>query len=206
MKSKESTRLEAIRLRVEERNSYDEIIKKLDIARGTLYYWLKDYPLTSEELRLRKNKNDEAKKTRKYTPNQSKYHLLSNNRILSNEDKGRIAEAAVLFRLTILGFNLYSSVYEKDKIDILIEKDNTFKKIQIKWARILEKGMPTVSLRCSDTRKSLRKYKENECDYVVGYDLYSDTCYVWDFKLIKNKTCIAVTKESEENWKCIQFL
>lgn len=45
---------EAIRLRSEERQSFTEILKKIPVAKSTLSLWLRDYPLTEEELRSRR--------------------------------------------------------------------------------------------------------------------------------------------------------
>jgi len=50
---KEELREEAIRLRKQERLSYSEIKKRLDVAKSTLSYWLRDYPLSEEEIRKR---------------------------------------------------------------------------------------------------------------------------------------------------------
>ena len=50
---KEELREKAIRLRKEERLSYSEIKERLDVAKSTLSYWLRDYPLSEEEIRKR---------------------------------------------------------------------------------------------------------------------------------------------------------
>jgi transposase-like protein len=50
---KEELREEAIRLRKQERLSYSEIKERLDVAKSTLSYWLRDYPLSEEEIRKR---------------------------------------------------------------------------------------------------------------------------------------------------------
>jgi len=50
---KKKLKEEAIRLRTEERLSYSEIKERLDVAKSTLSYWLRDYPLSEEEIRKR---------------------------------------------------------------------------------------------------------------------------------------------------------
>jgi len=54
MKSNELKKIEAIRLRVEERCSFNEIIELTGCAKSNLSGWLKPYPLTKDELSARR--------------------------------------------------------------------------------------------------------------------------------------------------------
>lgn len=49
-------KIAAIKLRTEERLSLPEIAKKLNISKGTLSPWLRDYPLSLDELAVRRAK------------------------------------------------------------------------------------------------------------------------------------------------------
>lgn len=57
-------RQQVVDLRTTERLSYSAIVKKLGVPKSTLSYWLRDFPLTKEEileLRRKNWKNNEAK-------------------------------------------------------------------------------------------------------------------------------------------------
>jgi transposase-like protein len=53
MRCNSDLKTKAIELRVNGRKSFGEISGELGIPKGTLSAWLKDYPLTSEELEVR---------------------------------------------------------------------------------------------------------------------------------------------------------
>lgn len=59
---KKELREKAIKLRKEERLSYSEIKERLDVAKSTLSYWLRDYPLTEEEIKKRQRQGWENAK------------------------------------------------------------------------------------------------------------------------------------------------
>lgn len=59
---KKKLREEAIRLRKQERLSYSEIKEKLDVAKSTLSYWLRDHPLSEQEIKERQRQGWENAK------------------------------------------------------------------------------------------------------------------------------------------------
>jgi|AntRauTorcE11897_2_1112592.scaffolds.fasta_scaffold01759_7 transposase-like protein len=59
---KKKLREEAIRLRKEERLSYAEIKERLDVAKSTLSYWLRDFPLSEKEIKKRQRQGWENAK------------------------------------------------------------------------------------------------------------------------------------------------
>jgi hypothetical protein len=54
-------------------------------------------------------------------------------------------------------------------------------------------------LRCSNGRAS-RKYREGELDFVVGYDFFSDTAYVWSWAEVRGRTSISASHDAAERW------
>jgi hypothetical protein len=93
---------EVIRLRVEEFLSLREIHEKMGVAKGTLSYWLKPYPLPSD---IRQAKQAVAyEKLKKFIKNrprrkkmsESKFHKALGERLLSTCEKEGVAIVPLL--------------------------------------------------------------------------------------------------------------
>jgi hypothetical protein len=124
-------------------------------------------------------------------------------RQLSKQRKAKIAEAAVLFRLTLHGFPAYGSWFDGDKADWMVRVPTTGKRlsIQVKWARQGKAGAPFIRLSCSEGRGKLRRYAQGEFDFIVGYDLWSDTCYVWSWEdTARHASTISICSGAAERW------
>jgi len=123
-----------------------------------------------------------------------------NGNSLNSNQRAKVAEAAVLLRLLAHGFTPFGSVFDGDKTDWLVEIPKTGKvlKIQVKLARHLHTGLPTTSVRSSSQKK---KYTQRECDFLVGFDLFTDTAYVWAWaELEDHTTSVTICEEAAENW------
>ncbi|GEM_PF-1757964 len=57
--AKKKLREKAIKLRVEEKLSYSEIKKRLDVPKSTLSYWLRSYPLSEKRIKKLKKEGRE---------------------------------------------------------------------------------------------------------------------------------------------------
>lgn len=199
---------EAKRLRIEDKLSLKEIAVKLGVAKSTVSLWLRDiinlHP-ESDEHKKERYKNISLQKKKPREP-QSKFIAWIENDKLTNARRGRIAEAAVLLRLSILGYSVFSSVFDGDKVDFLVRnKNNLLVKIQVKWANYKTKyGLPSFSLRyCANSRyHSGTRYKEGDFDFIVGYDMGSDTAYVYSFDDVKNNdSSVTVSAQYAEKWE-----
>lgn len=138
----------------------------------------------------------------KFRGEESKFHQLVKGRTLSRADKGQIAEAAVLFRLAIHGLHVLTSVFDGGRSDWIVETPSRrLCKLQVKWARRKRHGLPVFYLTCSDGRGRTRRYREGEFDFLTGYDLFTDTVYVftWD-ELASNKDSVTVREDASERW------
>lgn len=193
---------EAIRLRIEERRPVSEIVKILGKPKSTVYQWLKDYPLSETELLTRKI--DAAKKQvrgpRKLKGNPSKFYAAVEFSDLGRNRKAKVAEAAVLFRLVLHGFDVYGRVFDGQKADWVVEGQ----KVQVRFARWCKYGTPIVSLRCgggSRNHRGKRRFEDGEFDVLVGYDLYTDTAFVWRWdELTHLQTAVSASEEAAEAW------
>lgn len=202
-----SVKVKVIQLRVKEHLSLREIHQQTGVSKGTLSNWLKPYPLP-EDVREAKQAVAHEKlqnyiKTvrKRQRPTESKFHKALGDRELTPYQKSSIAEAAVLFRLALHRFKVYGSVFDGGTADWVVESPNgKHLKLQVKFARIDNRGMPIIPLLCSDGRTKFRCYREEEFDFVVGYCFFSDTAYVLSFEEVKGKTCYVPQDQDEERW------
>jgi len=125
--AKPEMKAEAIRLRVEKRHSLREIETITGAARGSLSAWLKAYPLTEAEKKARSRLAKRYVTPKKSHGEESKHNQAVVWQNLAPYQKGRIAEAAILFRLALHGFETYSSIFDGDKTDWLVQVPETGK-------------------------------------------------------------------------------
>ncbi len=201
--TKPDLKAEAIRLRLEERLSLREISTLTGAAKGSLSLWLKPHPLTEEEKRARSKAAKRYITPKKSHGEESRHYKAVVWEKLSNQRKGKIAEAAILFRLALHGFNAYLSISDGDKADWLVEVPETGKviKLQVRNVCSFKHGLPGVLLTCTQGHNKRRRYTRGEFDFIVGYYLFNDTAYVFSFdEVIQNKTFVAISDEYMERW------
>jgi len=199
------TRQEALRLRTEEHLGLKDIAAHLGVSKGTVSRWLRDYPLPREEVleRQRKNARRVAKGRRK--PRGGEKHWITQatqGRTYSTNEKAMIAEAAVMHRATVHQLRIYGSPFDGDKVDWVarVPETGTMWKVQVKLVKEHRHGLPVVSLRCRGA-SGLRTYLPGEFDLLVGYDLRTDTAYVWTWDEVAHlKACVTTCPEAEERW------
>lgn len=196
----------ARQLRLDKRMSVKAISKELGVSTGSVSMWLRDMPLTAEEKHSRYVKNGQRTKERPkhsaITPS-SKFHDWVNTNELTNNHKGKIAEAAAILRLSILQFDIYKSVFDGEKIDIVVQSPHNqeFIKIQVRWARKHRYGAKTIALTCSNGRNKFRRYTESEFDFIIGYDFEMDVCYVYSKDEVRHlKRQTSLQNECAESW------
>ena len=129
---------------------------------------------------------------------------LVGRRVLTNMDKARISEAAVLMRLAAVGLEPFGSPFDGDTADWLVKSLSGVKIIQVKFATRAKYGAPFIRLRRSDGRGHSRSYKAGEADFFVGYDLYSDTAAVWGWDEVRKQQCVTFRDDAVERWDKIK--
>lgn len=200
LKRNEVAYREAIRLRVDERKSLNEISKIMSLSKGTLSLWLKDIPLTEKEKKEKmsipnighRNYHDTEEWAFLKQPSKA-YRQVKDTKHLSSSQKGKIAEV-------LNGFNVYGSPFDGDCLDWVIEKANKTYRIQVRWGSNND-GRPCIRLRKSNGRGKSKRYANDDFDFIIGYDLFSDTAFIFSSKETSNHTSrIAITQDSIENW------
>lgn len=194
---------EAIRLRVEERRSSNEIAEITGVSKGSLSGWLKPYPLTEEEQRARQKAAKRYIAPKKDRGEVSKFFLAVAGKELTRLEKAKIAESAVVFRLALHGYHIYGSMYDGDKPDWIAEVPETgkFHKIQVRWTRTGQHGLPYINLKCTVGHGVQQRYAEGDFDFIVGYDLYTDTAFVYSAAEVASlKATLTMSSDHAERW------
>ena len=198
--AKPDLKARCIKLRREQRLSHKEIRKMTGASMGSLSLWLRDFPLTKKE-KLAKHDPQKCSRQFEQRSDLSKYFLLVGGQDLSRARKGRIAEAAVLFRLALHGLVPFRAAFDGESVDWVVDVDGYFKKIQVKWAAVRKSGKPSISLMRTEGHNVQRRYSSTEVDFIVGYDLRSDTCYVWSMEELRSeKYRMVISQDAAERW------
>ena len=177
------------------------------MSKATLSGWLKEYPLKERTTKQRTAQANAAKSVRETRQRSFSYYPLNQLRDsaeMSNQQKGKIAESAVLLRLAILGYGVYGSSFDGDRYDWLVDVAGRIVRVQVRWAYQGRHGSPVVSIRrhIGNSRKNgRRRYDANDFDIIVGYDYDHDVCYVFSKEQCAGLGCtVSAIPSSVENW------
>lgn len=197
-------REEARRLRQEERLSAREIHDRLGgdevVTRPTITRWVKDIPLTDEELQAKWRSGQK----RIYEPDRQQ-RFWDRERVdsYSTQQKGKIAEAAVTLRCAIYGCGVFVSPFDGDTTDRLVETpDGRLVRLQVRWCgQSAQWGAPKISLVRVNGRGKKSRFEKGDFDFLVGYDFFSDNAYVFSWEEVRrHKSTISVTEGAKEAW------
>ncbi len=206
---------ECRRLRSELRLSNVEISRRTGASKHNVEYWLRDDKLTSDEVAAiiaDKNRRQIIKNRRKDSfckKNTSQLYIASNAQAVAPLQRGRIAEAAVTFRLALFNFEIYQSVFGAAKIDMVVRHRSSDRlvKIQVKAAQSERHGAPSITLTRQPTRGVTERYGEGDFDFIVGYDVATDEAYVFHADDCASLSrSISATESSREAWgRIVEF-
>ncbi|TXH11798.1 MAG: hypothetical protein E6R04_00845 [Spirochaetes bacterium] len=122
---------------------------------------------------------------------------------MRRDQKGRVAEIAVLQRLAKRDLDVFSSVFDGSAIDFIsVDRvTGSIKKIQVKWLKTGRHGAKLLKLEKSAGRKKFKPYQSHEVDLFVGFDGETGVCYVFTFDEVKHlKTAVSVSEGAQEAW------
>lgn len=126
------------------------------------------------------------------------YHLKMG--LLSTSVKGRIAETATLLRLLLRGVEVYTPACEDGPRDLLVISKGASFRIQVKLARRSNKlGFPVITA----GKNNKKLYCVEDCDFIIAYDLFLDSCYVLPIKNVV-RPVMRLKDEFLENWSFLK--
>jgi hypothetical protein len=99
--------------------------------------------------------------------------------MLTTDQKGAIAEAAIAWEATKLGIEVYRPISEGGRFDMIFLVDERLVRVQCKWA---SRHGDVVAIRCYScrrTREGIRKrlYSADEIDAFAAYCAELERCY-----------------------------
>lgn len=205
MKNRE--REEARQLRQERRLSNTQISRRLGVSKSTVAIWLRDLPLKSEEVTKKMGEGSRASTSvrtagsyRNTIPASPLALLAGDAARYSTAQLGKIAEAACVLRLCVLGAEVFSPVFAGDRVDFVAIVAGRPLKVQVKWALPQKQGRPTAALRRSNGRQGVRRYEPGDFDVLIAYCLLEDAAYVWLWDEVREASGVTCALSAREAW------
>jgi prevent-host-death family protein len=115
--------------------------------------------------------------------------------VLTSNDKGNIAEAAIALEATKLGIDVLKPVAEHGRYDLAFDLGHRILRVQCKWASLAQE---TVRVHLTSTwytsqGKQVRvKYAAEEVDCVAAYCQELGTCYLLPTHLFADRSSVSL--------------
>ena len=96
-------------------------------------------------------------------------------------EKGYLGSLLVEQKFIENGFNLFKPVLENGKVDLIVEKDNTYIKLQIKTVQVEKDGRKIIPMRKISHNMGeykIKLYTKEDIDYFIGVDLDAKDLYI----------------------------
>lgn len=119
-------------------------------------------------------------------------------RRLPSTIKGKIAETATLLRLLLLEAEVFHPACEYGACDWLVKMKGSVHRIQVR-ATSWHSGPGSGEFVNACSRQGTSKLTKADCDFIVGYSILDDACYIIPIKDIKKRT-IPAKAEYRERW------
>ncbi|MBA3382304.1 MAG: hypothetical protein H0T97_10665 [Actinobacteria bacterium] len=100
--------------------------------------------------------------------------------VLTTDQKGAIAESAIVYVAIKRGIGVYKPVHEGGRYDLILEIGSSLLRVQCKSA---SKRGDVVAVRCYSCRRGregmiVRKYTTDEVDAIAAYCPETESCYL----------------------------
>jgi hypothetical protein len=122
--------------------------------------------------------------------------------VLTTNQKGAIAETAILHDATKHGIVVYRPAVEGARADMIFEFGSALLRVQCKWARLLDQ---VVEVRARTCRRGpggtyIRGvYTADEVDAIGAYCMENETCYLVPFSMFADRSNIYLRLSPAKN-------
>lgn len=155
---------ECIRLRQEERLSFKEIHERTGASRGSLSYWLRNFPLTDGE---KKAKHLRGQQRRKMAQNED--HSPPSMIHRTPKLAGSHGEIAVAAHIAGLGYPVFKEMGDSSAIDLIVDHVRKLVKVQVKSTLLSNNCASLRLVRSSLVYNYKAKYEEDDVDVFALY-------------------------------------
>jgi prevent-host-death family protein len=113
--------------------------------------------------------------------------------VLTSNDKGNIAEAAIAFEATKLGIDVLRPIAEHGRYDLAFDLGSRIVRVQCKWATVVKDTVRVYLTSCWYTSRGEQvrtSYTSEEIDYVAAYCHDLAACYLLPAELFANRSAV----------------
>ncbi len=110
-------------------------------------------------------------------------------------EKGYLGNLLVEKKFIEHGFNLFKPVLENGKVDLIVEKNNKYLKIQIKTVITdrKKKLIPVRKISHNMGEYKIKRYTKDDIDFFIGADLENEDLYILPISFSsKYSNCISI--------------
>jgi PD-(D/E)XK nuclease superfamily protein len=121
--------------------------------------------------------------------------------VLSTDQKGAIAETAVIHAAVKLVIDGYQPVVDGTRCDLILDLGRRLTRVQCKWAARTGDVLVIRCYRCRRTKDGLLKrgYTADEIDAFAAYCLDLDQCYFFPLEAFGGRTTIQLRLAPSRN-------
>jgi PD-(D/E)XK endonuclease len=121
--------------------------------------------------------------------------------VLTTDQKGAIAEAAIALEAIKLGIDVYRPVAEGGRFDMIFVVGERLVRVQCKWAPL---SGDTIVVRCYSNRRAReglrrRRYPAEEIDAYAAYCPEVDRCYYLPYRSFGGRTQVLLRLSPTRN-------
>jgi PD-(D/E)XK endonuclease len=112
--------------------------------------------------------------------------------VLTTDQKGAIAETAIVHAAVKLGIGVYKPISEGGRYDLIFDIGSRLLRVQCKWAVRLA---GVVVVRCCSSRRGphgmiVRRYSVDEIEAIAAYSAATDRCYLLPPRLFAGRRTV----------------
>jgi len=189
-------------------HSLNEIAEAEGVAKSTLSLWFREVPLdqvTKQQIEkaghLKRKITREKKRTAESLAAVNSITGMIAGQDLDRRTKGRVAETATKLRLELHGYEVYQPASDGSRADFVVCKpDGRCLKIQVKCVRPQKEGRSAIRLTHACGTKSQVRYSSEEVDVFVGFDLQTNSAYVWLWDELREASTKTISNDALERW------
>lgn len=126
-------------------------------------------------------------------------------------EKGYLGDLLVQKKFIEKGYNLFKPVLENGKVDLIVEKNNVYFKIQIKTIQTEnnKKIIPLRKISHNMGKYKIKLYTKDDIDFFIGADIESNDLYILPISFSSKYTrsvSINNCQEFKNNFKQMELL
>src|SRR6187200_1602445 len=112
--------------------------------------------------------------------------------IMTTDQKGAIAEAAIALAAMKLGIDIYRPLGEGGRYDLILDVGSRLLRVQCKWAASSEQVLVVRCYTFRRTRTGWKKttYTADEVDVIAAYSMELDRCFLIPIEMVEERPTI----------------